>query len=124
MAEVTFEAIAAHARRAGVLVALRARAPTMTLPRLRTLLSGPYAADVAQASLGEVLTTTDEVDAKILGYLRGFPPGTWLGSGQVQRDLHLNRWTAQAKLGQLAERGLLERKGRTSGTRYRLRGAL
>lgn len=44
----------------------------------------------------------------------------WLASSYFVRNLGLRRWTAQKICAELAERGLLERRGRTSGTRYRL----
>jgi DNA-binding IclR family transcriptional regulator len=47
-------------------------------------------------------------------------PHAWLSSGFFVRHVGLERWTAQGLLAELADRGWLERKGKTSGTRYRL----
>jgi hypothetical protein len=48
----------------------------------------------------------------------------WFSSSFFVRHLGLRRWTAQKLLAELADRGWLRRKGKTSGTRYRLAARL
>lgn len=122
--------LATEARRAGVAAALR-RYPKLTLESLADLLrEGPYAdelagltvADLRRAVLPEPpprIRASETVEDAVMRVFRG-RPGVWMASSFFVRSFELQRWTAQQILGALVERGLLERRGVTSATRYRL----
>lgn len=130
MSDLVF-AIASEARRASLVAALRSR-PALTLEQLEQFVhGGTYADDLAG------LTVADLVGAKLpelpaLKIQRGESiedavmrvfdrrQSMWLSSSFFVRHLGIQRWTAQKILAELAERGLLQRRGVTSTTRYRL----
>jgi hypothetical protein len=127
-------ALATEARRAGLVTAL-CRYPSLTLESLAHLLhSGVYAeelasltvADLRQAALPEPppprIHAGETVEDAVMRVFRG-RPGIWTASSFFVRNLKLRRWTAQQVLGDLVEGGLLERRGVTSATRYRLEDA-
>ena len=119
--------IARQARRTGLIQVLRCR-PDMTVTQLMCLVeSSKYAEDLRPLQLRDLGDSSDsrlvrphasEEDA-VLRVFRN-ARGAWLSSGIVRRQLGLKRWTAQKVCADLAERGLLVRRGRTSATRYRL----
>jgi hypothetical protein len=122
--------LATEARRAGLITALR-RYPRLPLESLAHLLhEGAYAdelasltvADLRQAALPEPpprIHAGETVEDAVMRAFRG-RPGIWMASSFFVRNLDLRRWTAQEILGDLVERELLERRGVTSATRYRL----
>jgi hypothetical protein len=130
MSDLAF-AIASEARRVALVAALRSR-PALTVDQLVQLVhAGKYVDDFAELTIAELR------GAKLprlprLGIRRGESiedavmrvfarrQSMWLSSRFFIRHLGLERWTAQNVLAGLAERGLLERRGTTSGTRYRL----
>jgi hypothetical protein len=121
--------LADEARRTSLVTALRQQQGALTLARLDELLgSRKYGDDLARLTIEELLepppraTTIDlgePIEAAVLRVFRA-QPETWLTSGFFTRHLDLRRWTAQSVLAELAEHGLLVRRGKTSGTRYRL----
>jgi hypothetical protein len=120
--------LADEARRTSLVKALRQQQGALTLARLDELLgSRKYGDDLARLTIEELLelprTTTidlgEPIEAAVLRVFRA-QPETWLSSGFFTRHLDLPRWTAQSILAKLAEHGLLVRRGKTSGTRYRL----
>lgn len=128
MREFVFS-LANEARRAALVTALSQQRSRLTLARLDELLcSRKYGDDLAQLTIEELLDPVpratmihprESVEDAILRVFRA-QPETWLTSGFFTRYLDLPRWTAQSALGELAERGLLVRHGKTSSTRYRL----
>jgi len=98
----------------------------MTVTQLICLVeSGKYAEGLRQLQLRDlgdssgprlVRPRAPEEDA-VLRVFRD-ARGAWLSSGIVRRQLGLKRWTVQKLCADLAERGLLIRRGRTSATRY------
>lgn len=120
--------LARRARRTGLLVALTNMGATLTIDRLNALLLGTHGEDLGEITIHELAQPTPQSsllprgnsieDAVMLVFER--LPSRWLTSGFFIRHMGLQRWTAQALLAKLAERGLLERDGKTSGTRYRL----
>jgi hypothetical protein len=120
--------LADEARRTSLVTALRQQRGALTLARLDELLSSrKYGDDLARLTIEELLelpraTTIDLGESAEAAVLRVFraQPETWLTSGFFTRHLDLRRWTAQSVLAELAEHGLLVRRGKTSGTRYRL----
>jgi hypothetical protein len=123
-------AIAHEARRAGLLAALRHRRG-LTLEQLDQLVrEGAYAHVLRDITVGELreaeaapaLPQIRDDEAIEDAVMRVFSARkyAWLSSGFFVRHLGLRRWTAQKVLAGLADEGLLERRGVTSGTRYRL----
>jgi hypothetical protein len=120
--------LAHEARRTSLVTALRQQQWALTLERLDELLcSRKYGDDLARLTIGELLeplprAMTHPSESSEDAILRVFraQPETWLTSGFFTRYLDLPRWTAQSVLGELAERGLLVRQGKTSSTRYRM----
>ncbi|WP_106395642.1 hypothetical protein [Enhygromyxa salina] len=89
--------------------------------------SGKYAGDLQHIQIGELWGSPNvlavqpgETDEAAILRLFRLARDQWLSSGFFVRHLGLNRWTAQKLCADLAERGLLLRRGLTSGTRYRL----
>lgn len=128
MREVVFS-LANEARRTGLVTALRQQRSKLTLARLDALLRDrKYGDDLARLTIQDLLesrppTTVihpgESIADAILRVFRA-QPDAWLASGFFTRYLHVPRWTAQATLAELAERGLLLRAGKTSATRYHL----
>ena len=93
---------------------------------IRLVSSGKYAAEMRDLKVEELLrapdmlrvTPAETIEHAVLRVFRKFDH-QWLSSGFFVRYLGLERWTAQRICGELAARGLLERRGRTSATRYR-----
>ena len=107
--------------------ALRAHR-TLSLDQLICLVqSGKYAGDLQHIQIGELWGSPNVLrvrpgESEETAILRLFRQARdqWFSSRFFVRRLGLNRWTAQKLCAELAERGLLVRQGRTSGTRYRL----
>lgn len=124
--------LATKARQTGVVVALNQVRETLTLDRLDVLLRGPYADELATLTVGRLwqpppsdpmLPRHDEsIEDAVMRVFAGLP-GKQLSSGFFVRHLGLERWTAQSLLAELADRGLLDREGNTSDTKYRLAGS-
>jgi hypothetical protein len=125
-------ALATKARRAALLTALHRMAPILTLSRLDVLLRGRHAEDFEEITVEDltkaqqVTVLLDRSESTEDAVMRVFQirPAEWFSSGFFIRHMGLERWTAQALLAELADRGLLERKGKTAGTRYRLAARL
>jgi hypothetical protein len=127
MSDLVF-AIANEARRVGLVVALRSR-PALTVDQL--VHEGKYAEDFAKLTVGELrgaklptfaaleMQRGESIEDAVMRVFER-RQSMWLSSSFFIRHLGIQRWTAQNVLGSLAERGLLERRGTTSGTRYRL----
>jgi hypothetical protein len=123
--------IAREARRTGVLSGLWQLRSKLTMARLDNLLLGDYGEDLSSITLDELIGPMpkrsapvrglDSIEDAVMAVFRA-RPGVHLSSGFFTRHLGLERWTAQKLLADLAERGLLEREGKTSGTRYCLAG--
>jgi hypothetical protein len=121
--------LAHEARRTSLVAALRQQRQALTLARLDELLcSRKYGDDLARLTIAELFEPQpqarmihpgESIEDAILRVFRA-QSETWLTSGFFTRYLELPRWTAQSALGELAERGLLVRRGKTSSTRYRL----
>lgn len=129
MAELAVS-LAKRARRAALIQAVRGR-PELTIGQLDVLLAnGTYAAELSQITIDDLLGAEDLGTALLVrpgesverAVLRVFEqlPGRPLASGFFCRYMGLERWTAQKLLAEMAERGVLIRSGKTSGTRYRL----
>jgi hypothetical protein len=128
MREFVFS-LANEARRAALVTTLSQQRSKLTLARLDVLMcDAKYGDDLARLTIEELLEPVpratmihpgESVEDAILRVFRA-QPETWLTSGFFTRYLDLPRWTAQSALGELAERGLLVRHGKTSSTRYRL----
>jgi hypothetical protein len=126
MREFVFS-LANEARRAALVAALSQQRSRLTLARLDALMcDAKYGDDLARLTIQDllepqpptvVLRPGESIADAILRVFRT-QPDTWLSSGFFTRHLHVQRWTAQATLAELAERGLLIRAGRTSATRY------
>jgi hypothetical protein len=120
--------LASQARHVALARVVRAH-PEMTLEQLESLGSSKYQDEFCRLTVGELLSEGDE---DVLGVRRGEPleaavlrvfrqlPDHEFASSFFTRHMGLERWTAQALLSELAERGLLIRSGKTSSTRYRL----
>jgi hypothetical protein len=122
--------LAYEARRKALLVALREQR-ALTIGQLHILVhEGPYADDLATITVRELLDPSlskpmlapREHETETAAIMRVFrdQPSTWLASSFFVRYMGLRRWTAQKLLAELVARGLLERTGSTSTTRYRL----
>ena len=129
----TATTLARHARRTALIHAVRGR-PELTITQLQRLLSGgQYADELREITVSELLSaaparTTLEIhvgESLEQAILRVFHrlPTQQLASGFFCRYMGLERWTAQKVLAEMAEEGLLVRKGKTSGTRYHLPGS-
>ena len=128
MSEFAF-ALASKARRRSLLAALRSH-PELTVGQLDRLVHvGEYADDLAQLTVAELLdpklekpalaiAVGESVEDAIMRVFQG-REDTWIASSFFTRHMGLSRWVAQKALADLAARGLLERTGVTSGTRYR-----
>lgn len=119
--------LAHAARREGILCTLWQRRGDLTLERLGELLHGSgYAEDIGQLTVGELIDRAPwrgtNKDRLVQAFLRRFEhqPNDPLTSQYFVRCFGISSWTAQKILGDMAERGLLRREGRTSDTRYRL----
>lgn len=123
--------IAQEARRRGLIEALR-RYPKLTIGQLYSLVHrGKYAADLGLLTVTELLDPLESAPPLLAprpgesnrdAVIRVFEarPHVSLSSGFFVRYMGLQRWEAQGLLAELASEGRLERKGKTSGTRYRL----
>jgi hypothetical protein len=124
--------LAVEARRAELLAVLAELGAKLTLARLDDLLQGKYGEDLGALTVGLLRESTqrrsllpdrgESIEDAVMRVFKG-QPGRRLSSGFFTRHMGLRRWTAQALLADLAERGLLEREGRTSATCYRLPAA-
>ena len=123
------EQLARRARHAALIQTVRGR-PDLTIAQLEALLDGDYADELAEITIDELLRARvpprpfamqpgETLDDAILRVFQRLPARS-LSSGFFTRNMGLERWTAQKALAELAERGLLVRTGRTSGTRYHL----
>ena len=122
--------LARRARRAALIQALRGR-PELTIEQLHELLtSDEYGDDLRGITVRELLRSDpgdsplevragESVEQAVLRVFQRLP-SRQLASGFFCRYMGLERWTAQKMLADMAERGLLVRSGKTSGTRYRL----
>lgn len=121
--------LAKRARRSALIRAVRGR-PQLTIEQLHLLVEGDYAEDLSQITVDELLRADassptlqveswESVEDAILRVFEQ-QPSRKLTSGFFCRYMGLERWTAQKLLAELAERGLLVRSGKTSGTRYAL----
>ena len=118
--------IARQARRVGLATVVWRQQYRLTVDRVATLLADDtYGSILADLTLDEIramggseLSFAWDGDAIIRVFERCSQE--WLSSGVFARNMGMPRWTAQAELARLAGAGLLERKGKTSGTRYRL----
>jgi len=119
--------LAAQARRTALVFVLRTH-QTLPLDQLICLVqSGKYAGDLQHIQIGELWGSPNVLavqpgeteEAAVLRLFR-LTRDQWLSSRYFVRRLGLNRWTAQKLCASLAERGVLVRRGVTSGTRYRL----
>ena len=123
--------IAGEARRVGLLRVLWERREQLTLERLERLLRCDVFGDLLAAitldelraaqpdGAGLAIRRGESVEDAILRVFRTRPV-VWLRSGFFIERMGLPRWTVQALLADLVERGQLVRCGRTSSTRYRL----
>jgi hypothetical protein len=109
--------------------ALLRMADTLTLERVALLLKSTHGGDLADVTIRHICTVEprrsiwlDSSGSIEDAVMRGFQllPHAWLSSSFFVRHVGLERWTAQSLLAELADRGWLERRGKTSGTRYRL----
>jgi hypothetical protein len=125
--------LAMKARRAGLLTALHRMSSTLTLARLDVLLRGRHGEDLAEITIENLseavlrrtiwLEPGQSIEDAVMHVFR-LRPTEWFSSGFFIHHMGLERWTAQGLLAALAERGWLERRGKTSGTRYRLAARL
>jgi hypothetical protein len=129
MAELALT-LAERARRAALIQTVRQR-PDLTIEQLRYLLStGNYGDELSRITVDELVQADigppafsiragEQLEDAVLRVFHQLP-GRELTSGFFCRYMRLERWTAQKLLAELAERGLLVRSGKTSGTRYTL----
>ena len=103
----------------------------MTLDQLIRLVSdGRYADEIGDIRVEELWVGGSPVGIRpgetnedaVLRVFRTFDD-QWFSSSFFAHHLGLERWTAQKICVELAERGLVDRRGRTSATRYRARPA-
>lgn len=129
MADLALE-LASTARRAGLIFALR-RQDELTLEQLDHLIhEGKYKDELTELTVTDVLDRApvplpiyrvlehETVEDAVMRVFRTHQT-MWLSSGFFRRMFDLPRWTAQKILVELAEAGLLERRGSTAATRYR-----
>ena len=118
--------LARQARRVGLATVVWRQRDRLTVDRLATLLNDDtFGSILAELTLDDIRAMVDPIcvwDGDPDTIIRVFERCSqeWLSSGFFARNMGLPRWTAQAELARLADTGLLERKGKTSGTRYRL----
>ena len=130
MSDLVF-AIASEARRASLVAALRSR-PALTLGQLEQFVhGGKYAGELAGLTVAELVGAAlpelpslkiqrgESIEDAVMRVFHR-RQSVWLSSSFFVRHLGIPRWTAQRVLAELAVRGLLERSGTTSTTRYRL----
>ncbi|PRQ08082.1 hypothetical protein [Enhygromyxa salina] len=121
--------LAEQARRAALIQAVRGR-PGLTIEQLQALIAkGTYAQELQEITVSELLRphsihssalevkSGESLEAAILRVFHQLPDRQ-LASGFFCRYMGLERWTAQKVLAEMADRGLLVRSGKTSGTRY------
>ena len=119
--------LARQARRAGLRITLLQWQRRLTLEQLDVLLRrSKYRSELASITITELrrgqptrAQVRANVEQRILDVFTRRPSAR-LSSGYFTRHLRLHRWTAQGMLAKLAERGVLVREGKTSGTRYQL----
>ena len=114
--------LARVARRTALLAALHEQR-NLTLAQLDVLLrKADYGEDLGQLTILDLTAPGSSSLAAMDAIMWVFRarPGVWLASSFLVRSLGIKRWTAQALLGELVERGQLIRVGSTSATRYRL----
>lgn len=122
-------ALAIEARRRGLLTALSQVGAMLTFARLNTLMIGKYADELAVLTVEQLTEPiprspllprpNESIEDAVMRVFKGRPQRQ-LSSAFFVHHMGLKRWTAQSLLADLAERGLLIRDGKTSGTRYRL----
>ncbi|WP_052558990.1 hypothetical protein [Enhygromyxa salina] len=122
-----------EARQAALLTALHRMSPRLTLARLDLLLRDCYGealAKITVTQLGEATPRASiwrgpnqSLEDAVMQVFRARPNEAF-SSGFFIRHTGLRRRTAQSLLADLADRGWLEREGKTSGTRYRLAARL
>jgi hypothetical protein len=123
--------LAEQARRAALIQAVRGR-PGLTIEQLQALTAkGVYAQELQQITVSDLLRphsirssaleikSGESLEDAVLRVFHQLPERQ-LASGFFCRYMGLERWTAQKMLADMADRGLLVRSGRTSGTRYEL----
>ena len=123
--------LAEQARRAALIQAVRGR-PGLTIEQLQALIAkGAYAQELQEITVSELLRphsirssaleikSGETLEDAILRVFHQLPERQ-LASGFFCRYMGLERWTAQKMLAEMADRGLLVRSGKTSGTRYAL----
>lgn len=126
MTELATE-LATAARRRGLVAALH-ECPLLTIDQLRWLVErGEHRLLLGDITVAELLSFGGHEDRRF-----GESPtdailricharrGEWLASSEFRGATALPRWSLQALLGELVGRGLLERRGVTSKTRYRV----
>ncbi|KIG19067.1 hypothetical protein DB30_05971 [Enhygromyxa salina] len=104
--------------------------PGLTIEQLQALIAkGAYARELQEITISELLRphairstalevkSGESLEAAILRVFHQLPERQ-LASGFFCRYMGLERWTAQKVLAEMADRGLLVRSGKTSGTRY------
>jgi DNA-binding IscR family transcriptional regulator len=116
-------------RREAVITTL-CRRPEITLGQLEELArSDEYASVLEQITVADLWETRelgprrrpdDDLEEAALRIFE-WHPSQWLASSVFVQRLGIPRWTVLSVLSSLCERGLVERKGNTSATRYRLR---
>lgn len=118
--------LARQARRAGLRTTLLQWQHQLTLEQLDVLLrNSKYRRELASFTITELrrrpprAQVRANVEQRILDVFARRPSAR-LSSGYFTRHLRLQRWIAQGMLAELAERGVLVREGKTSGTRYHL----
>lgn len=122
--------LAARARDLALCEVLRQQR-TLTVGQLHELMhESKYAEELAAIPIGEILDSVAhkpplaprEGESERDAVMRVFRacPDEWLSSSFFMRQVGLARWTAQGLLGALVAEGLLERRGKTATTRYRL----
>lgn len=132
---VSFAALHDRAERIALLKMVRRRAHYLSLDRLDRLLAGKRGRVLGSLTVGELLDqdpealpayciphqtpTVAELLPEVEKYVRTL--GGVLRSSEVARRFHIPRWTAATVLGKLTTAGVLERTGRTGGTRYTVR---
>ena len=98
---------------------------------IRLVDQGKYTEDLGGLRLEELFApvstplplAADEATEDAILRIFGTFEDRWFSSGFFVRYLGIERWTAQKICGELAQRGQLERRGRTAGTRYRFVGS-
>ena len=118
--------LARRARRVGLATVVWQQRDRLTVERIATLLAddtfGPILAELTIDEIRAMAELPIVWDGDPNTLIRVFERRSqeWLSSGFFARNMGLPRWTAQAELARLADAGILDRKGKTSGTRYRL----